>query len=109
MCASQVEWSHAVVGRGEKVAMLVAGILGAFVAFSLLMYASPKALPFNTTAASKEWFILWDRAVGAKFNARLGATAASMGLNLSAPPDVHKDKPFSIAAPLALVAGMLSE
>eukprot|EP00878_Enallax_costatus_P018877 GHUV01019900.1.p1 GENE.GHUV01019900.1~~GHUV01019900.1.p1 ORF type:complete len:443 (+),score=85.54 GHUV01019900.1:505-1833(+) len=108
MFLAKVEWSHAVVTRNEKIAMFIAGILGAFVAFSLLMYAPPNTLPFNTAAASKEWFTLWDKAVGHRFNTRLNATAAAMGLNITSQPVVQADNPFSIAAPLALVAGMLN-
>lgn len=105
----QVEWSHAVVTRGDKLSMFLAGITGTFVVFSLLMYAPANSLPFNTAAASQEWLSVWDRVVGARFSARLNATAAALGLDVTTQPEVKVDNPFAIAAPLALVAGMLSE
>lgn len=105
----QVEWSHAVVSRADKLSMFLAGIIGAFVAFILLMYAPANSMPFNTAAASQEWMTVWDKVVGAPFNARLNATATSLGLNVTAQPAVKADNPFAISAPLALVAGMLSE
>lgn len=50
----QVEWSHQIIEREEKIYMVVAAVAGAITAFCLLVWVGPPALAFNLSAASEE-------------------------------------------------------